>query len=163
MRRSIAATALMLASATAPSRGEHAKITLDVKAGDSSRTAFVDQTPPPSGKSPRPVITARAGAPIKVEWMFQNVYPHKTLENVVIHFFIAPEEKAGQKDLPPIDAEVVLETAFDMDFKPGARAGARTTVRIETPGAYLVRVESIQTGSDHEHFAAIDLVVEPAP
>ena len=54
----------------------------------------------------------------------------------------------------------MLETAFDMDFKPGGKAGGRNTVRIDSPGAYLIRVESRQTGSDHEHFAAIDLVIE---
>ena len=39
------------------------------------------------------------------------------------------------------------------------------TLKIDTPGAYLVRVESRNTHSDHEHFAAIDLVVtnEKAP
>jgi hypothetical protein len=31
---------------------------------------------------------------------------------------------------------------------------------IKTPGVYMVRVESRQTNSDHEHFAAIDLVVK---
>ncbi len=47
-----------------------------------------------------------------------------------------------------------------MDFKPGAKAGARNTLKVDKPGAYLVRVESRQTDSDHEHFAAVDLVVE---
>jgi hypothetical protein len=46
-----------------------------------------------------------------------------------------------------------------MDFKPGAKAGQRHTVRIDAPGVYLIRVESGKTQSDHEHFAAIDLVV----
>ena len=54
----------------------------------------------------------------------------------------------------------MLETAFDMDFKPGAKAGQRNTLRIDTPGVYLIRVETRETQSDHEHFAAIDLVVE---
>jgi len=47
-----------------------------------------------------------------------------------------------------------------MDFKPGAKAGARNTLRVAKPGNYLIRVESRGTGSDHEHFAAIDLIVE---
>ncbi len=54
----------------------------------------------------------------------------------------------------------MVETAFEMDFKPGAKAGARTTFKVDAPGAYLIRVETKQTQSDHEHFAAIDLVVE---
>ena len=40
------------------------------------------------------------------------------------------------------------------------KAGARTRVKIDRPGVYLVRIETRNTQSDHEHFAAIDLVVE---
>ena len=46
-----------------------------------------------------------------------------------------------------------------MDFKPGRKAGQRSTLKIDEPGAYLVRVETRNTQSDHEHFAAIDLIV----
>ena len=140
-------------------RAEHAKITLDVTASGEKQTAFVDQTPPASGKNPRPVIKAKVGEPIKVQFLLTNVYPHKTLEGVVVHFFIAREEKVGQKDVPEIDEGVVLEAAFDIDLKPGAKAGQRNTLRVDKPGVYLVRVETRQTKSDHEHFAAIDLVV----
>jgi hypothetical protein len=148
----------------ASARAEHAKINLDVTASGEQVTAFVDQTPPEHGKNPRPVIKARVGEPIKFQFQMTNVYPHKTLENVVIHFYIAREGKVGQKPTPDLGVEgvVVLESAFEMDFKPGAKAGARNTLRIDKPGAYLVRVESRQTGSDHEHFAAVDLVVEEA-
>ena len=47
-----------------------------------------------------------------------------------------------------------------MDFRPGGKAGQRNTVRFDAPGVYLVRVESRLTQSDHEHFSAIDLVIE---
>jgi hypothetical protein len=145
---------------TAGARAEHAKINLDVVVPGDQKTSFVDQTPPAYGKNPRPVIKAKVGEPIKVQFMLTNVYPHKTLENVVVHFFIAREEKAGQKELPDLNGEVVLESAFEMDFKPNAKAGARNTVRISRPGVYLVRVETRGTDSDHEHFSAIDLVIE---
>ena len=91
--------------------------------------------------------------------MLTNVYPHKTLENVVVHFFIARQKKVGQKELPDLKGDVVMETAFDMDFKPGGKAGQRSTVKIDAPGVYLIRIETKNTQSDHEHFAAIDLVV----
>lgn len=162
MKRAFAYLALGLAATAVTARAEHAKITLDVTAGSNKETAFVDQTPPESGKNPRPVLKAKAGEPIRIQWVFTNVYPHKTLENVVCHFFVARQQKVGQKELPDLGGDVVLETAFDMDFKPGGKAGARTTVHIDKPGVYLVRVESRQTNSDHEHFAAIDLVIEAA-
>lgn len=154
--------AIGVASATA--RAEHAKINLEVTASGKQVAAYVDQTPPEHGKNPRPVIKVTVGQPIKIQWMLTNVYPHKTLENVVVHFYVAREYKVGQKPTPDlsVEANVVLESAFEMDFKPGAKAGTRNTLKIDKPGAYLVRVETRQTGSDHEHFSAVDVVVEGA-
>ena len=152
----------LVAANPGPSLVEHAKISLDVSSSGEQVTATVDQTPPEHGKNPRPVLKVKAGKPIKIQWMFTNTYPHKTLENVVVHFYIAKEEKAGQPSTPDLSVEsnVVFESAIEMDFKPGAKAGARNTLKIDNPGAYLVRIESRQTNSDHEHFAAVDLVVE---
>jgi len=138
---------------------EHAKISLEVATPRDQVAAFVDQTPPEWGKNPRPVLKAVVNEPIRFNYLLTNVYPHKTLENVVVHFFIAPQKKAGQKELPELKGDVVMETAFEMDFKPGAKAGQRSTLKITTPGVYLVRIETRNTQSDHEHFAAIDLVV----
>jgi hypothetical protein len=141
-------------------RAEHAKITLDVISPSGQETAHMDQTPPEWGKNPRPVVKAKVGDAIKIQWLFINIYPNKTLENVVVHFFVVREEKVGQKALPELNENVVLETAFDMDFRPGGKAGQRNMLRLNEPGVYLIRVESGKTQSDHEHFAAIDLVVE---
>ncbi|WZP00103.1 hypothetical protein EP7_001720 [Isosphaeraceae bacterium EP7] len=152
--------AIVLVAASASARAEHAKVHLEVSAPGVQEVAFVDQTPPEYGKNPRPVLKVKAGDPIKVMWTFENIYPHKTLENVVVHFFVARQDKVGQKPLPRLDDDVLHESAFDMDFKPGRKAGSRMTLRIDTPGVYLVRAESKETQSDHEHFAAIDLVVE---
>jgi hypothetical protein len=143
-------------------RLEHAKISLEVRAPAEQATAHVDQTPPPSGKNPRPVVHARVGETIRAEYLFTNVYPNRVIQDVVVHFYVARIGAEAQKELPDLTGEgVVLETAFDMDFRPGGHAGGRTAFRIETPGVYLVRVESRETQSDHEHFAAVDLVVAP--
>ncbi|MGE3819326.1 MAG: hypothetical protein AB7I30_07820 [Isosphaeraceae bacterium] len=139
---------------------EHAKITLDVTTPAGQETAFVDQTPPAFGKNPRPVVKAKAGEPIKSQFMLTNVYPHKTLENVVVHFFVARQSAVGSKEPPDLSHDVVTESAFEIDLKPGAKVGQRNSFRIDQPGAYLVRIETRLTQSDHEHFAAIDLVIE---
>lgn len=152
--------AALLSGGAAMARAEHAKVELTATAGDRQVTAYVDQTPPAIGKTPRPVLEVKAGEPVRVQWFFQNVYPNKTLENVVVHFYVAKADKVGQKELPDTSGEVEIETAFDMDFKPGAKAGARSRFVIDKPGVYMMRVESIQTQSDHEHFSAIDLVVK---
>jgi hypothetical protein len=140
-------------------RAEHAKVQLEVSGRRDQATAYVDQTPPEWGKNQRPVLKVRPNEPVKIQYVLTNVYPHKTLENVVVHFFVVREEKAGQKEIPDLKGEVVIESAFDMDFKPGGKAGQRMTLKIAEPGAYLIRVETRNTQSDHEHFAAIDLIV----
>lgn len=150
---------ILLGAVSSAALAEHAKIQLEVGGRRDQVTAYVDQTPPEWGKNPRPVLKVRPKEPVKVQFLLTNVYPHKTLENVVVHFFVVRQEKAGQKAIPDLHGEVVLETAFDMDLKPGGKAGQRTTFKIDEPGAYLIRVETRNTQSDHEHFAAIDLVV----
>jgi hypothetical protein len=157
----VTALAVVLSSGTW-ARAEHAKINLEVSTGREIVTAFVDQTPPDWGKNPRPVLKAKVKEPIRIQVLLTNVYPHKTLENVVVHFYIAKQRKVAQKELPDLKGDVVIESAFDMDFKPGGKAGQRSTVKIDEPGVYLVRIETRNTQSDHEHFAAIDLVVEDA-
>jgi hypothetical protein len=153
----IATISSALVSATA--RAEHAKIELEVAGRRGQVTAHVDQTPPEWGKNPRPVLKVRPDESVKVRFLLTNVYPHKTLENVVVHFVVVRQEKVGQKEVPDVKGDVVLESAFDMDFRPGGKAGQRTTMKISEPGVYLIRVETRNTQSDHEHFAAIDLVV----
>ena len=153
------ATLVITLAANFVEPAEHAKINLEVTVGRETVTAHVDQTPPDSGKNPRPVLKAKVNEPIRINYLLTNVYPHKTLENVVVHFYVARQEKVGQKELPDLKGDVVIESAFDMDFKPGGKAGQRTTLKIDTPGVYLIRVETRNTQSDHEHFSAIDLTV----
>ena len=115
-------------------------------------------------QEPAPVLKVRAGETLKVQWSFTNIYPHKTLEDALLYFYVAPIAKVGQKETPDLSGEkAIVEAGFEMDLKPNRKAGQRQTLRIDTPGVYLVRIESRRTQSDHEHFAAIDLVVEPAP
>ena len=152
--------AATLGAMVAPSDlAEHAKIQLDFAGRRDQVAAYDDQTPPEWGKNPRPVLKVRCREPVKAQFLLTNIYPHKTLENVVVHFFVVREEKAGQKQIPDLKGEVMLESAFDLDLKPGGKVGQRTTFKVDEPGAYLVRVETRNTQSDHEHFAAIDLIV----
>ena len=162
IRVSMVAWLLLAGLPLSAARAEHAKINLDVTTSQGQVTAHVDQTPPATGKTPRPVIRARVNERVRVQWMFTNVYPHKTLENVVLHFFVVREEKAGQKTLPDLSSDdaAEVETALEMTFKPGTKAGQKSTIRLDTPGVYMIRIESRETQSDHEHFAAVDLIVE---
>lgn len=158
----IRAAVLWLIWACPPPASEHARIELTVASATDRSTAFMDQSPPPSGKNPRPIVRAEVGESVKVEYLLTNAYPNAVLKDVVVHFFVAPIGAAGQEEIPVLEEEtLIVETAHDLDLRPGGHAGGRATFRLPKPGAYLVRVESRNTASDHEHFAAIDLVAEP--
>jgi hypothetical protein len=57
----------------------------------------------------------------------------------------------------------VTDGQFTLNLKPKCRVGSRVAFVLKEPGFYVLRVETVNTDSDHEHFAAIDIEVEKAP
>jgi hypothetical protein len=142
-------------------RAEHFAIELTVKAAADQATAHADTDPPAQGFNPRPVCHAKKGEELTLQFFVNSNFPHDTLKGVGIHYFIAPEKEAAKKSPPDPDKPGVLDGSFKMDFKPDTgRVGLRQRFHIDKPGAYIVRVESENSANDHEHFAALDLVVE---
>jgi hypothetical protein len=148
-------------------RAEHAYITLRVFSVDSDSgkardeaSAAADQEPPAGGVHARPLFKVKAGEPLVLQFIYTNAYPHGATKDVRIRYFVARAEKVGQKRPPPLGDNVVTQGQFTMNFKPKCRVGARVAFTLREPGVYLLRVDSFNTNSDHEHFAAIDLQVE---
>lgn len=142
-------------------RAEHFKIELMVKSAQDEPTAHADTDPPLQGVNPRPICHAKRGEDLTLQFFFTSNFPHEALKNVTVYYYIAPEKEAGKKDMADPSKPRLLEGTFTMDFKPvTGKVGLRQRVHIDKPGVYLVRVESQHSDSDHEHFAAIDLVVE---
>ncbi len=140
---------------------EHFSITLQAWApGGATAKAFVDDAPPDEGRNPRPVLKARAGDTLTVEFIMTDVFPHRSVQGAGIRYYVARENAVGQKKLPDEGAGRVAEGTFNLDLKPQARIGARFRLAIDQPGVYLLRVESIRTQNTHEHFSAIDIHVE---
>jgi hypothetical protein len=140
-------------------------IDLTAQVGKSSKTAHAAE--PPKGLSPirkpvvRPILEAKAGERVTVRWTLTRGAGQPALKNVLVHFFVAPEEEAGQAALPKDDKNNPVESALVMDFKAGTKAQGEVTVTIAQPGAYLLRLETIgATDADgRESFAALDLVL----
>jgi hypothetical protein len=142
-------------------RAEHFDITLVAAGPDQvTREAYADQSPPVSGLNPRPVLKARAGDNITFQFIMTNVYPHGSAKNAGVHYYVVREREIGQKALPPAEERPIIEGRLTFDLKPKARIGAREHFVIKQPGAYLLRVESVRTQRDHEHFSAIDLQIQ---
>jgi hypothetical protein len=140
---------------------EHFDITL-VAAGPDQVTleAYADQSPPVPGLNPRPVLKAHAGDHITFQFVMTNVYAHGSAKNAGVHYYLIREREIGQKALPLAEERPVIEGRLTFDLKPKARIGARERFVINQPGAYLLRVETLRTQRDHEHFSAIDLRIQ---
>lgn len=138
---------------------EHAVIKLQITSPDGKQESFADQEPPAGGIKRRPRISVTHGKPLIFEFVLTNAYPHKQIEGVVVRYFVV-RTGAFVKEVPDLKASAVTEGTVNMNFKPKCRVGARVNVRIDEPGIYLVRVDTQNTQSDHEHFSAIDLEVK---
>ncbi len=162
----LAVLALLLGMAL-PVRAEHANIDLTLTRQDPNThaqlaqvSASADQDPPPGGHLPRPLLKVKAGEPLVFQFIFVNTYPHGEVKDVTVRYFVVPESAPRQKTLPDLTKNVVTQGSFQLNFKPKTRVGAQGTFTIPRPGVYLLRVQSQNTQSDHEHFAAIDIQVE---
>ena len=150
----------ILALAVLPARAEHFDIMLSVQQGNGRVEAYADHTPPEGGVNERPVLHAEAGQSIVLQFFMSDVNPHEVLDEVTVRYFIVPELAAGQKNVPPTNEEAVVKGEFLLDFAPDKQVGLRQVFRIEKPGTYLLRIESDNSHSDHEHFSAVDIEVE---
>jgi hypothetical protein len=111
---------------------------------------------------PRLIVRAKAGQSVTVDWVATNTGKTNTLASLRVHFFVVKIDKVGQKKIPKLDKDVVHEGILLLDFKPKEKASGQFALSIRKPGSYLVRVETIGTllSHGHEHYAAIDLVID---
>jgi hypothetical protein len=156
-------------------RAEHARIDLRVIAGPNKEaSATSDTDPPPGGRITPPVFKVKVNQPLVLQFFFTNTDPHHDIEQVQIRYYVIRVEKLGRKPAatfpdatgkgtdaqPFLEPGVVSRGRFTLDFKPETKVGTRLKFQIPAPGIYSVRVGSVGTQSDHEHFSAIDLVAE---
>ena len=140
-------------------QAEHFDIKLNATGSDQiRREAYADDTPPASGLNPRPLLKVRTGEKITFQFVMTNVNPHGYVKGAGVHYYVAREKEAGQK--APHLEQPVIEGSFTLDLKPRASVGVREQVVIHNSGTYLLRVESLRTQRDHEHFSAIDVEVK---
>jgi hypothetical protein len=146
---------------------EHANIKLrmvrmDAQSGKTldEASAATDEEPPGGGINPRPIFKAKVNELLVMQFILTNIYPHGELKEVTVRYFVVREDKAGQKKVPDIEKGTVTQGRFLVNLKAKARVGARVAFTISEPGVYLLRVQTSNTKSDHEHFSAMDLQVE---
>src|SRR5215472_13093050 len=94
-------------------------IDLKVRAGKASQTAHAQTAALGVNPKERGTLTVKAGASLTVTWTMRNTATTATVKNVLVHFFVVKEPKAGQATVPKLNKDVVLESALTLDFKPG--------------------------------------------
>jgi hypothetical protein len=164
------AAGLVLAALPFSAHAEHARIDLKLirvdpnsGADGDSVSAAADQEPPSGGFNERPLLKVNAGEPLALQFVLTNTYPHGVIKNATVRYYVASEEKPGRQSKAELKKGTVTDGQFTLNLKPKCRVGARTAFSIKEPGFYVLRVETLNTASDHEHFAAIDVQVEKAP
>jgi hypothetical protein len=167
--------ASLVFAATPTLRAEHARIDLRViGAAGREVTATSDTDPPPGGRNMPPVFKVKVNQPLVLQFFFTNTDPHHDIDQVQIRYYVMRVDKLGRKPAatfqdasarakdsqPFVEPGVVSRGEFSLDFKPETKVGTRLKFQIPAPGIYYVRVGSVGTQSDHEHFSAINLVAE---
>jgi hypothetical protein len=167
--------AAMMVGSVPAVRAEHARIDLRVIGpGGKEASATSDTDPPAGGRNTPPILKVKANQPLVLQFFFTNTDPHHDIDQVQIRYYIVRVEKLGRKPAvtfqnvsgrqkeaqPFVEPGIVSRGEFNLDFKPETKVGTRLKFQIPAPGIYSVRVGSVGTQSDHEHFSAIDLVAE---
>jgi hypothetical protein len=140
----------------------HFAIDLEARASAGKRSAQTDTLAPGVKPKPRPVLPVKAGEQIQVQWTLTSREPKASFKNVIVHFFVVKQDEVGQQRVPELTRGVVVESALTMDFHPGEKTRGAITVTLDQPGAYLLRLETMESATasgGHEHFAALDLLV----
>ena len=158
---SLALVALLLAAA-GPARAEHFEIDITVSTPRGQAESHWDTTPPVGGVNPRPMVKAKVGDRVQIDWLMRSEYPHGVLKDVGVHFFVVREGAIAQKAVPDLKDGKWLESRWVMDFLPDHAARGSVQLTARAPGFYLVRVESQGTEAEagHDHFSAIELQIE---
>ena len=93
------------------------------------------------------------------EWLESRPHVRATAAQIDFVGLISNGDKSEAFLGSGVDPEREAAMGFTLNLKPRARIGAKERVVLSEPGIYLLRVESLRTQRDHEHFAAIDLEV----
>jgi hypothetical protein len=155
---------LLAAIASTPAAfADHLKFEAEVRCENVKRTCSTGVFGPNTKLGSRATLEVPIGKAITVTWKVAHIDRRDPLKDVVIHFFVVKEEKAGQAAIPKLDRDVIAESALTMDFKPGDKQTAELVIQMDVRGTYLLRIESIGAAvgiGKHEDFAVLDLIVK---
>src|SRR5207302_4377561 len=131
-------------------RADHFSIDVNARADEVIKSAATDTAGLGVKPRPRAVLEAKAGKTVTVKWTVTSTAKQAVVKDVLIHFFVVKEEKLGQATVPALDKNVAVESALTMDFKPKDKAKGDLSFKIDTPGTYLLRLETVGAATGAE-------------
>jgi hypothetical protein len=143
--------------------GDDFEIVVKVAAGDRQvQTERTEESTAKDQAGPRPAMAIDAKKTAGISWQAENTGKTVEFTDVLLHFFVVKEDKAGQPEVPKLTETVAYEGALTMDFKPHEQTNWQFDLKIDEPGSYLLRVETIGMleSHGHDHYAALDLIVK---
>lgn len=144
------------------SRAESFVVTLELQGAHGKQSVTNAIAASRTANKPRAKFKAQVNESLKVLYRIGHNSP-TPIEDVLVHLYVAPEEQLNQMRPPNLKSElVILESALVMDFKTNHIAQGTFSFKVNRPGIFLVRVESLDSENTllDESFAAIDLEIQ---
>jgi hypothetical protein len=131
-------------------------LTVRTAAGEARATVLPGQPSP----DPRPLAETKAGVKPQIRWAVRNLDPKRAVRNLVVHFLVTREERAGE----PIPASPrqgsLLDSVLGTDLSARQGTTGNYNTAIYEPGVYLVEVELLDPQGNRRQYCAIDLKVD---
>jgi hypothetical protein len=119
-----------------------------------------------SGQAAPPALTMNRGEMLAANWTAINPATPKgssaTIRDVTLHVFMDRDAAKISQTAPKPGPDAAYEGAVTLDFQPGEQSKGEFRMRLQEPGTYLVRVETIgaRARMGHEVFAAMQVTVK---
>jgi len=156
----VATAALLVLTSAIPAWAEHFEINITVNTPRGQAESHWDTTPPIGGVNPRPVVTAKVGDRVDIDWLMRSEYPHGVLKGWASTSSWS-REHAGAEAGAGSEAGKWMESRIVMDFLPDHAARGSVQLTARTRASTCARGERRNGGgSGARHFSAIDLQVE---
>lgn len=132
-------------------------LTLRTKGGE----VRITQRPGKPVPAERPTVTLKAGEKPQIRWQVRNIDPAKAIRNVVVHFLVRREVKAGEAIPASPSQGSLVDTVMgtDISVRNGISGSANTAVW--EPGTYLVELELLDEEGQRRNFSVAEMTVTP--
>lgn len=130
-------------------------MTVKTAAGESRASVAPGKAP----VEPRAVAAVKPGEKPQIRWQVRNMHPKLPVRNVVIHFLVTRQEKAGEAVPASSRKGSVMDSVIGTDLSPKQAVSGSQNTALWEPGSYLVEVEILDPQGNRRHYCIAELLV----